>query len=295
MTVISSRNWLIRFGATFALLWACCSAAPRLFATIPQFRPVTTGQVQEEVFDRYFKLPRPEVVIVGSSLAYHLKDWYFEGGEVRNVAIPGGSSLTALAIIASAPSAKPRTIAVETNILNRAMDNELFEKFRNVRRPQPPLPLMRTLAAWYEGARDGTLPYNREKIRSIMAAPPAPDRSTVSVATSWGEWNRPLNRQASLEHARLLKSLTDQLQAQGVKIFFFEVPYPSRLEESRYATTMREVLAEVIRPDDKRHLALRYPVEEMRSEADGVHLDDRSSVIFAAALGEAIHDRLARE
>jgi hypothetical protein len=33
----------------------------------------------------------------------------------------------------------------------------------------------------------------------------------------------------------------------------------------------------------------------MRSEADGVHLDDRSAVIFATALERAIHAKLARE
>ena len=73
------------------------------------------------------------------------------------------------------------------------------------------------------------------------------------------------------------------------------MPYPSRLNGSVYATATREVLAEVIAPDDKRRLTLDYPISEMRSEADGVHLDDRSSVVFAAALERAIHDKLARE
>ena len=41
---LASRNWLIRFGVTFTLLWSCCWAAPRLLANIPQFKPVTTGQ-----------------------------------------------------------------------------------------------------------------------------------------------------------------------------------------------------------------------------------------------------------
>src|SRR5262245_47652243 len=112
MMIITSRNWLIKFVGTFVVLWACCWAAPRLVAQVPQFRPVTTGEVQEEIFDRYFKLSKPEVVIAGSSLAWHIRDWYFERGDVRNVALPGGSSLTALAIIEAAPSARPRAIAV---------------------------------------------------------------------------------------------------------------------------------------------------------------------------------------
>ena len=287
-----SRHWLIKFAATLAVLWMCCWAAPRLVADFPQFPPVTTGQVQEEVFDRYFKLSRPDIAIVGSSLAYHLKDWYFERGDVRNVALPGGSPLTALAVIADSPSARPRAIAVETNILDRTMDQGLFEKFGSVTRPQAPLPVMRTLAARYEGG-NGTLSYNARKISAIKAAPPAPDRSEASVSTSWGDWNRDLDRKALREHARQLSSLTAKLEGQGVRIFFFEVPYPSRLNESRYARTAREIFDEVFAPDDKRRLALDYPLDQMRSEADGVHLDERSSVIFAAALDRAIHDRLA--
>jgi hypothetical protein len=97
------------------------------------------------------------------------------------------------------------------------------------------------------------------------------------------------------KHAEELKSLASRLEAQGVRVFFFEMPYPSRLSGSVFATTTREVLAEVIPPDDRRRLTLDYPAAEMRSEADGVHLDDRSAVIFATALERAIHAKLARE
>ena len=56
---------------------------------------------------------------------------------------------------------------------------------------------------------------------------------------------------------------------------------------------MREVFDEVFAPDDKRRLKLDYSFDQMRSEKDGVHLDGRSAVIFASALDQAIHDRLA--
>jgi hypothetical protein len=289
-----SRNWLIKFGATFALLFACCWAAPRLSANIPQFQPVTTGQYQEEIFDRYFKLPRTEIVIVGSSLAYHLREQYFEGGNVRNVSLPGGSPLTALAIIDAAPSAKPRIIAVEANILDRSIQPELVDKFRNARRPEPPLPLMRTLAAWYEGARAGELPFTRGRIRSILATPPGPDRSNTSVATIWDDWNKEWPRAVMLQHARELKAMAEKFEAQGVSVFFFEMPYPSRLNNSRFAVVSRELFAEVVPPGDKHRLTLDYPLGDLRSEADGVHLDDRSSVVFAQALDKAIAAKLAR-
>ena len=67
-------GWLLRFAATFLLLWAGCWAAPRLFANLPQFPPTTTDQMQVDVFDRYFRLPAQDVVLVGSSLSYRLKE-----------------------------------------------------------------------------------------------------------------------------------------------------------------------------------------------------------------------------
>ena len=164
-----SRNWLLKFAATFALLLACCWATPRLFANVPQFQPITTGQYQEQIFDRYFKLPRTEVVITGSSLAYHLREQYFEGGNVRNASLPGGSPLTALAIIDADPSARPRVIAVESNILDRAIQKDLVDKFKDARRPEPPLPAMRTLAAWYEGSRAGEFPFTRDYSLSFIS------------------------------------------------------------------------------------------------------------------------------
>jgi hypothetical protein len=286
-----SRGWLTRFAATLALLYAGCLAAPRFLGDIPQFPALTVNAMQVDALDRYFKLPQLDIVIVGSSLAWHLKDWYFARGNVRNAALPGGSSLTALAIIAAAPSARPRAIAVETNILDRSLDEELFETFKDAKRPQPPLPPMRTLAAWYQSARDGSLPYSRTKIQAIVASAPEPDRSSQAVDVIWPDWNRPLNRAMLLKHAQQISALAEKLESQGVRVFFFEMPYPSRLRDSLFARTMHEVFAEVIGLDDKRRLDLRYPLEGMRS-VDGSHLDERSAVIFAAALDAAIGEKL---
>ena len=288
-----SRGWLIRFAATLALLYAGCVAAPRFLGDVPQFPAVTGKAMQVDTLDRYFKLPQLDIVIVGSSLAWHLKDWYFARGNVRNAALPGGSSLTALAIIAAAPSARPRAIAVETNILDRSFDEELFETFKDAKRPQPPLPPMRSLAAWYQSARDGSLPYSRAKIQSILESPPGADRSSQSVDAIWPDWNRPLDRGLLLKHAQQIKALAEKLESQGVRVFFFEMPYPSRLRDSLFAKTMHEVFAEVIGPDDERRLDLQYPLDEMRS-VDGSHLDERSAVVFATALDAAITEKLER-
>jgi hypothetical protein len=285
-------GWLFRFAATFLLLWACCWAAPRLFANLPQFPPTTTDQMQVDVFDRYFRLPAQDVVLVGSSLSYRLKEQYFEHGDLRNAAINGGSPLTGMAIIAAAPSPRPRAIAVETNVLDRSIDNDLLERFKNAKRPEDTLRPLRSLAAYYQGAKDDAITYSKARIKAIVARPPAPDDARQRVAEALGEWNEPTRREAMARGAAALKSLVEKLEAEGVAIFFYEIPYPSQLDRTVYVTMAREALARVISPDDKRRLVLEYPAEELRSNADGIHLDDRSAVVFAAALDDAIHKRL---
>ena len=71
------EGWPIRFAATVVVLWMACWAAPRLIENIPQFPVRTTGEEQVVALERYFKLPPQPIVVVGSSLAYHLKDWFF--------------------------------------------------------------------------------------------------------------------------------------------------------------------------------------------------------------------------
>lgn len=290
----TTQVWLIKFAVTFALLWSCCWAAPLLLHNVPQFPPRTTSEMQADALQRYFALPPQDIVVVGSSLAWHLKDWYFPHGDVRNASIPGGSPLTGLAIIAAAPSARPRAIAVETNILSRPVDQDLLAQFGTAQRHQAALPPLRTLAALYQGSRDDTLTYSADRIRSILASPPRPDRSAEAVTAASDEWSKPLDHDALVRNLYAMKLLAAKLEAQGVRIFFFEMPYPSRLDRSVYATTTRAVFTEIF-AGDRRRLTLSYPVEELRSEADGVHLDDRSSVIFAGALDKAIHDGLARD
>src|ERR1700759_1662878 len=284
-----SRGWLTRFAATLTLLYAACLAAPRLLGDIPQFPTITGDAMQVDTLDRYFKLPQLDIVITGSSLAWHLKDWYFERGDVRNAALAGGTPLTALAIIAAAPSKRPRAIAVETNILDRSLDEKLFEMFKDAHRPQPPLPPMRTLAAGYEGDRVEPAPYSKARMQSILASPPGPDLSIQSVDSIWAEWNRPRDHDVLLKHAQQIKALAEKLESQGVRVFFFEMPYASRLKDSLFAKQMHDTFAEVIDPNDKRRLDVHYDLDALRS-VDGSHLDARSAAIFAVALDAAIRD-----
>jgi hypothetical protein len=288
MVKAASAIWFIKFGMTCALLLACCWAAPRVFKNLPQFPPVTTDEQQVMVFDRYFQLPVQDIVLVGSSLSYGLNERFFEQGGVRNAALPGGSSLTGLAIIAGEAASRPRIIAVETNILNRGVDNDLLNRFRKAKRSVATFRPLRTLAAYYQRALDDS---HTVSVASILERAPA-TYDTEPGIVALAEWNKPIYDAAILRDTRTLKSLVEKLEAQGIKILFFEMPYSPNLDQSGYVTITRKILDQIFGPANDRRLKLEYPASELRWGGDGAHLDERSAVIVASALANAISKKL---
>ena len=57
---------------------------------------------------------------------------------------------------------------METNILNRGIDQDLFRKFRSASRRDGPLRPLRTVAAYYQSALDDMLTYDTAQRRSIF-------------------------------------------------------------------------------------------------------------------------------
>jgi hypothetical protein len=276
---------------TCTLLFASCWAAPHVFKNLPHFPPVTTDEQQAAVFESYFQLPALDVVVVGSSLSFRLKEQFFERGNVRNAALPGGSPLTGLAIIEASPALRPQVIAVEIDILTRGIDNAVFQKFKNSKRQDDMLRPLRTLAAYYQRKQDNVFTFDAVLRRSILERPAATYDTEQGIANAMVEWNKPIYREAMLKDAKTLKSLVETLESEGVKIFFFEMPYPPRMDQTLYATMTREVLDQIFGPANNRWLRLDYAAGELRWY-DAAHLDDRSAIIVAAALDNAITEKL---
>jgi hypothetical protein len=292
MVKADSVTWFVKFGVTCLLLSACCWAAPHVFKNLPQFPPATTDEQRVAIFERYFRLPVLDIVVVGSSLAFRLKEQFFERGNVRNAAVPGGSPLTGLTIIEASPALRPPVVAVETNILTRGIDNDLFQKFRNTRRPDDMLRPLRTLAAYYQSALDDVLTFDAARRQSILARPPDTYDAERGIANALIDWNKPIYDDAMLKDATILKTLTEKLEAQGVTIFFFEMPYPPKMDNTGYAVTARKILEQVFGPANNRWLSLDYDASQLRWY-DAAHLDDRSAIIFASALDNAIRKKMS--
>jgi hypothetical protein len=292
MAKAGAASWFVKFGITCAVLLACCEAAPHVFRNIPQFPPTTTDERQVVILDRYFQLPALDIVLVGSSLSYRLKEQFFEDGNVRNAALPGGSPLTGLAVIEASAAPRPQVIAVETNILNRGIDERLLQKFSKARQRDDAVRPLRSLAAYYQSALDDALTYNAARRRSILERPAATYDTERGMANALVDWNRPVYDEAILRDAKTLKSLVERLERQKVRIFFFEMPYPPMMDNSGYATKTRETLAQIFGARDNRWLKLDYAASELRWY-DAAHLDDRSAIIFGSALIDAINKKLA--
>jgi len=87
----------------------------------------TDGEAAPALIE-YGTHPIPSCVLLGTSLTYRLKDQFFLPFEIRNLAIPGRSSLTGLEIVASYPTL-PANIFIEINVMTWNVEDDFVKKF----------------------------------------------------------------------------------------------------------------------------------------------------------------------
>src|ERR1700730_10604151 len=112
MQQISAVRWLAKCGFSALLLLLACGFATAWFGNGLQLSSTTTRDGTLITFNRYIQEPAPDVVIVGSSVSFRLKEEYFATPKLRNLAIAGGSPVTGLEIAANQQH-PPRIILVE--------------------------------------------------------------------------------------------------------------------------------------------------------------------------------------
>ena len=287
MTAAQPASWFFKAATVFAVSFATCWAIPRAFENIPEFPTISTEREQFLIFDRYFRLPVRKIALAGSSLTARLKEEYFDRNDIRNVALPGGSPLTDLAILADAAWKRPRVIAVETNILSRGVDEEMIREFHGFTGRTDALRPLRTLAALYQ-RKFGTAPPTLDSAMraNILRLPPAqPLANEKIIAETIVEFDKPQYDDWIRKNAALLKTLADRLEAEGVRVYLFELPVVPEIEQTRFVRTTRMAVSDLFGSD--RWLKLDYPAGELRYY-DGAHLDERSAILIARALERAI-------
>jgi hypothetical protein len=284
--------WLIKSAAAAALLLLACGIATARFGHSLQLPVTTTRDGALVTMNRYVDNPVPNIVLVGSSLTVRLGEEYFETPRVRNLALAGGSPVTALEIIAGQRQL-PKLIIVETNILSRTPDAELVKRF-STKEGHEALFLrpIRTAIAAYENRRHAPATHaeTAARLKSLLEQPPSNFDNRVYLERAIGEMESENPSAATKVNIERLGRLIEALEKRGTRVLLMEMPYAAPIETSLYVRTTREIVHRAF-PDRSRWLPIDVDRSELRWD-DGVHLDARSAVLVSRYLDKCFSSRL---
>jgi len=285
---IIEARWLVRCAASAGFLLCAAGLATAWIGNGVQLPSTSTRDGSLITLNRYVNEPVPDVVLVGSSLTFRLKEEYFATSKVRNLALAGGSPLTGLEIVANR-SRIPRIVLVETNVLSRSVDIGLVEMYSKDDNAYPWFARpIRTAVALYE---------------NWMHAPPTLEQAAMRRARLFDQHSEPFDNRtyvdrafqqfdvdeqssAVRENAERIRRLTRLLEQRGARVLLLEVPFMDRIEEARSVKATRAIVHAAF-PEQERWLPIAVDRHGLRW-ADGVHLDDRSALIMSQAIDDAL-------
>jgi Cytokinin dehydrogenase 1, FAD and cytokinin binding len=285
----SNLRWLVKCAFAAASVLLLCAAAKPWLPRLMQAPTITVRDNTLFALNRYISEPTPDVVLLGSSLTARIKEEYFVTLRVGNLGLPGGSPLTGLRIVLLNPQSLPKTILVETNLLANAADETLVEKF-STRGHDFFFRPVRMAHAAYENWRHA--PVNRVHSTAdadrILKEPPQAYNNQVYFERAVKGYGQ--DASALLQkNVDQLAELTSIARGLGARVLLFELPYADQLDQTRLAQDTRRIaLGRFSDPHEWLHLTianseLRWP--------DGAHLDERSAILAARAIEQAIGER----
>jgi hypothetical protein len=280
---VSAARWLIKCGAAAAIVLIACGLATVRFGSGLQMPTTTTRDGALNALSRYLREPVPDVVLVGSSITFRLREEYFTTRGLRNLALGGGSPVTGLEIVANQPRL-PAAILVEANVLARRPDAALVERYsRGTTEPLFFRPVRAAVAAYEQRLRP---PLTHEQValdlRRLVGQPPSDFDNRIYVDRAQQQFNAEDPTYVAQLNAKRIEELIRIVEQRGSRVFLFELPYAEPIEGSRSAAATREIIHAAF-PDSNRWLSIELNRSELRW-ADGVHLDERSAVIAAGAM-----------
>jgi hypothetical protein len=240
--------------------------------------------------NRYVQEPTPDVVLVGSSVAWRLKEEYFSLGRFRNLALAGGSPLTSLEIVAK-QKRLPKNVVIETDVLSRPADRALVERFTGQEHSDAFLRPVRTMIAAFETWNHA--PPNPARVRAaldgLLSQPPSGFDNRVYLERAVKEMNAEDPAAAVRANVALIRQLIAEIERRGSRVLLIEIPLAPEIEQTRAARETQEIVRDAF-PDRAAWLSIDAPAAELRW-ADGVHLDERSALIVARAIEKALAGR----
>lgn len=286
-------SWLVKCAVAAAALLLACALTTARFGSALQQPAVTTRGGSLISLNRYVREPTPDIVLVGSSVAWRLKEEYFSPPRVRNLSLAGGSPLTGLEIVANRPNS-PKIVLIETNILTREPDNALIERFSGGARTEALLLRpVRTAVAGYETWKHGEPDPARARVERdrLLSRPPSTFDNKVYLNRALEQMNEADPIVPARANVVRIGQLIEELQRRGARAFLIHVPFAPEIEGSRMVRTTDEILNKAF-PDRGLWLPIDPPRSELRWD-DGVHLDERSALIVVRAIESAIDSSLA--
>ena len=199
----------------------------------------------------------------------------------------GGSPVTGLEIVADQPRL-PQYILVEANVLSRAADTALVERYSRGDTEPFFLRPVRAAVAAYEQRLHAPLKHEQVALdlRRLVGQPPSDFDNRIYADRALQQFNAEDSTDAARLNVKRIGELIRQVEQRGARVFLFELPYSESIEGSRFATTTREIVHAAF-PDSKRWLSIEVNRSELRW-ADGVHLDERSAVTVTQAVERAL-------
>lgn len=287
----SGFSWLIKCAGVAAALLLACSLATARFGSALQQPTVTTRDGTLITLNRYVGEPVPDLVLVGSSVAWRLKEEYFSQPGVRNLALAGGSPVTSLAIVAKQKSL-PKIVLIETNVLTRPPDDALIAKFSGGARTEALLlrPVRTAVAAYetWNHARPNAADARAERDR-LLGEPPSTFDNKVYLDRAVQQMNDDDPTGPAQVNVARIRELIGDIERRGSRAFLLEIPFAAEIENSRMVR-MSKAIVHAAFPDRGRWLSINPPVSELRW-ADGVHLDERSALLVVRAIESALAAR----
>jgi hypothetical protein len=288
MERMSAARWFGKCAVSAALLLFACGLATAWFGNNLQVPATTTRDGTLITLNRYAKDPISDIVLVGSSLTFRLKEEYFATPRLRNLALAGGSAVTGLEIVANQPRL-PRLVLIEANVLSRAPDAAVVERYSR-RGDAEPLFFrpVRTAVAAYENWLHAPLSHAQvaAALDQSLKQPPSDFDNRVYVDRALQQFNAQDPTAVALANVNRVEQLIASIEARGSRALLFELPYSEPLDGSRLAKLTREIVHAKF-PAPVRWLPIEYSRSDLRW-ADGVHLDERSAVIVTQSIDRVL-------
>ena len=215
---MSAVRWLVKFGAAAAIVLIACGFATVRFGSGLQMPATTTRDGTLITLSRYLREPVPGTVLVGSSITFRLKEEYFATPGLRNLALAGGSPVTGLEIVANQPQL-PGLILVEANVLSRATDIALVERYSHGGTEPFFFRPVRAAVAGYEQRRHAPLTHEQvaHDLRRLVGQPPSDFDNRIYVDRAQQQFNAEDPTDAARFNAKRIEALIRMVEQRGAR------------------------------------------------------------------------------